>query len=273
MAASDISNPDVLDELESHLREDIEAQMRAGVGASEAFTAAVRRIGQGEFLRSELEQAAATGTSCRLRAGLKVAVAACVLLGVLFALAGPKTGVVMGGGLFGGLGFVLLCVFGWQRPLRAFAAGPGSYPLTAEATLTLEAARREALSFHHDFVGTESLLLGLLESEQGMVAQVLARLGTGREAVRREVQNLVPMDPDRKTAIDLPCTPRAKRALGLAATEAKAMQHELIRPEHLLLGLLLEGTGVAALALRNLGMDVSRTRDEVRRAMATGGSP
>ena len=98
------------------------------------------------------------------------------------------------------------------------------------------------------------------------MCEILRRLRVDRDAVRTEVEKLVGPGPAQKAASTLPYTPRATRALRLASEEAKAMQWSHVPPECLFLGLLREGTGVAALALKNLGVDFQSTRHEILKA-------
>jgi phosphoserine / homoserine phosphotransferase len=142
--------------------------------------------------------------------------------------------------------------------------------LTPRAQQVLALARREADRMNHNFVGTEHLLLGMTALGQGVACNVLKRAGVNLDKLRAEVKaqigqgvrmNLgnVPYSP--------PYTPRTKQALMLAAKEAKAFHHTYIGTEHILLGLMLEGDGVAALVLKNLGVNVEQTRKEILREL------
>jgi hypothetical protein len=123
---------------------------------------------------------------------------------------------------------------------------------------SLEAAvalgREEALKFGHAYVGTEHLLLGLIGEESGIVANVLSTFRVTGAAIRSEIERLVSPGPAQHVSSDLELTPRAKRALGIAADESRNLCQEFIGPEHLLVGLLSEGTGVAAQVLEKLGV-------------------
>ncbi|MEO8428481.1 MAG: Clp protease N-terminal domain-containing protein [Verrucomicrobiota bacterium] len=127
----------------------------------------------------------------------------------------------------------------------------------------MELAREEAPRFHHDFIGTEHVLLGLLKSEHGVASKVLRRLGVERDAIRVEIEKIVGVGPVHQASGAIPYTPRVRKALQLAASEAKAMNHAHVGTEHIFLGLLIEGSGVAALVLKNLGIHVNRTREEI----------
>jgi ATP-dependent Clp protease ATP-binding subunit ClpC len=127
----------------------------------------------------------------------------------------------------------------------------------------IELADQEALRYHHDFVGTEHVLLGLLEPENSAVSKVLGNMGVSREAVRAEIEKIVVPQPQAQTGRALVGTPRAKRAFVLGLQEAKSLRCERMEPPHLFLGLLREGSGVAALVLKKLGVDLERARAEI----------
>jgi len=134
---------------------------------------------------------------------------------------------------------------------------------TPRAQQVLALARKEADRFHHNFVGTEHLLVGLIWLGQGVAVNVLREMGIDLESVRREVEKQVGTGPDPKMVGNIPYTPRVKKVLALAATEAKALSHTYVGTEHILLGLLREGDGVAARVLMNLEVDIERTRQEI----------
>jgi len=124
-------------------------------------------------------------------------------------------------------------------------------------------ARKEADRLNHNFVGTEHLLLGLIALGQGVAVNVLRNMGLDLETVRAEVKKEVGIGPDRKIPGNIPYTPRVKKVLDFAKKEAKALSHTYVGTEHILLGLLREGDGVAARVLRNLGLDIEKTRQEI----------
>ncbi|MHB1306526.1 MAG: ATP-dependent Clp protease ATP-binding subunit [Limisphaerales bacterium] len=134
---------------------------------------------------------------------------------------------------------------------------------TPRAQQVLALARKEADRFNHNFVGTEHLLLGLIKLGQGVAVNVLQKLGLDLETVRMEVEKQVGTGPDQKMAGNIPYTPRVKKVLQLASKEAKALNHTYVGTEHILLGLLREGDGVAAQVLKNLDVDIELTRKEI----------
>lgn len=135
--------------------------------------------------------------------------------------------------------------------------------LTPRAQQVLALARKEADRFNHNFIGTEHILLGLIKLGQGVAVNVLQKMGVDLQAVRMEVEKLVGTGPDQKVMGDIPFTPRVRKVLALAAKEARALNHTYIGTEHILLGLLREGEGVAARVLKNLDVDLERTRQEI----------
>ena len=134
---------------------------------------------------------------------------------------------------------------------------------TPRAQQVLALSRKEADRFNHSYVGTEHLLLGLIKLGQGVAVNVLERMGLELEAVRMEVEKEVGSGPPQKSAGTIPYTPRVKKVLALANKEAKALNHSYVGTEHLLLGLLREGEGVAARVLKRLEVDIQRTRNEI----------
>ena len=134
---------------------------------------------------------------------------------------------------------------------------------TPRAQQVLALARKEADRFNHNFVGTEHLLLGLIKLGQGVAVNVLQKLGLDLETVRLEVEKQVGTGPDQKMIGNIPYTPRVKKVLSLAAKEAKALNHTYVGTEHILLGLLREGDGVANRVLTRLGVNLEQTRKEV----------
>src|SRR6185503_4717892 len=117
---------------------------------------------------------------------------------------------------------------------------------TPRAQQVLALARKEADRFNHNFVGTEHLLLGLIKLGQGVAVNLLQKMGLDLEMIG-----------------NIPYTPRVKKVLALAAKEAKALNHTYVGTEHILLGLLREGDGVAARVLKNLDVDIEQTRQEI----------
>ena len=217
MLAAGVKALDVLDELESHLREDIEEQMQSGATAELAFEIAVRRIGNPGALFSEFAK--------------------------------------VGGGKWALL-----------RRLKAVflrASIPSLSTFTPSARQTLDLARIEAPRLHHDFIGTEHVLLGMLALEDGVLTNLLKRIGVDRDDLRNHVENRIGAFPYSAMPGQLPYTPRVKKALSLAAREAKACHSPTVGPEHIFLGLLLEGDGIAGRVLKNLGLTPETTRAEI----------
>jgi len=220
MLAAGVKNPNVLDELESHLREDVERRMQSGLNAPQAFEIAAQSIGQPIALQHEFAKARATKTTRRQR-----------------------------------LKNSLLRFIGVQLPSPIF--------LTTSAQETLELGGKEALGFHHDFIGTEHVLLGLLELKTGIVRDILQKMGVDHKIVRSEIEKVVGLGPEPRITHAPPYTPRAKKALALAGEEARALRQTHVGAEHIFLGLLREGSGVAGLVLRNLGVNIQSAREQI----------
>lgn len=224
MIAAGLHKGEALDELESHLREDIQQQIQAGLTTQRAFESAVERIGGPQVLKGE------------------------------FAKVSRRTGIL-----------------GMLKGFLTGARGPELPPLvafTAEAQQSLQLARAEAPRLNHDFIGTEHVLLGLLNLQSGIVSNVMRRLGVECAAVRAEIEKVIgPGFPAKRAAADIPYTPRATRALSLAVKEAEMLQQRQVNSEHIFLGLVKENEGVAGVVLRSLGVDVNRAREEIVKEM------
>jgi ATP-dependent Clp protease ATP-binding subunit ClpC len=134
---------------------------------------------------------------------------------------------------------------------------------TPRAQQVLALARKEADRFHHNYVGTEHLLLGLINLGQGVAVNVLQKMGLDLDTVRQAVDEQVGLGPEAKPSGNVPYTPRVKKVLALAGKEAKSLNHSYVGTEHILLGLLREGEGVAARVLKSLDVDVERCRNEI----------
>ncbi len=134
---------------------------------------------------------------------------------------------------------------------------------TPRAQQVLALARKEADRFNHNYVGTEHLLLGLIKLGQGVAVSVLGRLGLDLDTVRMEVEKEVGTGPDTKITGSVAYTPRVKKVLALANKEAKTLNHSYVGTEHLLLGLLREGEGIAARVLKRLEVDIASARNEI----------
>jgi ATP-dependent Clp protease ATP-binding subunit ClpC len=145
-----------------------------------------------------------------------------------------------------------------QEPMNNF---------TPRAQQVLALARKEADRFHHNYVGTEHVLLGLIKLGQGVAVSVLQKMGLDLETVRGAVEKQVGTGQETKIQGSIPYTPRVKKVLALAGKEAKALNHSYVGTEHILLGLLREGEGVAARVLKALDVDIERTRNEILREL------
>jgi len=135
-------------------------------------------------------------------------------------------------------------------------------------------ARDEANRLQHDYIGTEHLLLGIIRLGEGIAAEVLQRLEVDPEQIQQAIENMVKPSGGTLTLGEIPLTPRAKRVLELSVEEARLLGHSYVGTEHLLLGLIREGEGVAARVLLELGVDRKRVREEIMKSLArSGGSP
>ncbi|HEY5894173.1 MAG TPA: ATP-dependent Clp protease ATP-binding subunit [Chthoniobacterales bacterium] len=144
---------------------------------------------------------------------------------------------------------------------------------TPRAQQVLALARKEADRFNHNYVGTEHLLLGLIKLGQGVAVNVLQKMGLDLETVRMEVEKQVGSGPETKMVGNIPYTPRVKKVLALAGKEAKSLNHSYVGTEHILLGLLREGEGVAARVLKSLEVDIERTRNEILKELDPNFTP
>ena len=143
---------------------------------------------------------------------------------------------------------------------------------TDGARRVLTFAQDEAQRFQHNYVGTEHLLLGLIRDEDDVAAHVLERLGVELAKVRTAVEFIIGRG-DRPTPGQVGLTPRAKRVIELAIDESRRLGHRYIGTEHLLLGLVREGEGVAAGVLESMGVNLDRVRREVVRTITDGPGP
>jgi len=137
---------------------------------------------------------------------------------------------------------------------------------TEKAIKVIMLAQEEARRLGHNFVGTEQILLGLIGEGTGVAAKVLKSLGVNLKDSRIEVEKIIGRGSGF-VAVEIPFTPRAKRVLELSLEEARQLGHNYIGTEHLLLGLIREGEGVAARVLENLGIDLSKVRTQVIRML------
>ena len=134
---------------------------------------------------------------------------------------------------------------------------------TPRAQQVLALARKEATRFNHNYVGTEHLLLGLINLGQGVAVNVLVKIGLDLNTVRDAVEKQVGAGPDKQQSNNIPYTPRVKKVLLLAGKEAKKPRSQLCGHRTPLLGLLREGDGVAARVLTSLKVDIEACRTEI----------
>ena len=137
---------------------------------------------------------------------------------------------------------------------------------TEKAIKVIMLAQEEARRLGHNFVGTEQILLGLIGEGTGVAAKVLKSMGVNLKDARIEVEKIIGRGSGF-VAVEIPFTPRAKRVLELSLEEARQLGHNYIGTEHLLLGLIREGEGVAARVLENLGVDLAKVRTQVIRML------
>lgn len=153
---------------------------------------------------------------------------------------------------------------------------------TERARKVILLAREEAKRFNHDYIGTEHILLGLIREGEGVAAVVLQKMGLSSDKIRLEIEQLVQSGPATVVSGDIPFTPKAKKVIELAMEEGRAMGHNYIGTEHLLLGLIRENEGIAAQVLLNLGLNLENVRREIMEllgsaipqgGLAPGGGP
>ncbi len=141
---------------------------------------------------------------------------------------------------------------------------------TERARKVIILAKEEARRFNHDYIGTEHILLGLIREGEGVASAILQNMGLSLDKIRLEIEKLVQPGPTTVVSGDVPFTPRAKRVIELSMEEARQLGHNYIGTEHLLLGLLREGEGVAAQVLLGLGLDLNKLRSEVMELLGQG---
>ena len=150
---------------------------------------------------------------------------------------------------------------------------------TDRARRVVVLAQEEARLLNHNYIGTEHILLGLIHEGEGVAAKALESLGISLEAVRAQVEEIIGHGGQAPSG-HIPFTPRAKKVLELSLREALQLGHNYIGTEHILLGLIREGEGVAAQVLVKLGADLSRVRQQVIQLLSgyagskeSGGAP
>src|SRR5262249_43925343 len=142
---------------------------------------------------------------------------------------------------------------------------------TERARKVLTLAQEEAQRFNHNYIGTEHLLLGLVREGEGVAAKVLANMGVELNKVRSAVEFIIGRG-DRMVMGEIGLTPRAKKVIELAVDEARRLNHQYIGTEHLLLGLVREGEGIAAGVLESLGVSLDRVRAQVIHVLSQSSS-
>ncbi len=142
---------------------------------------------------------------------------------------------------------------------------------TEKAIKVIMLAQEEARRLGHNFVGTEQILLGLIGEGTGIAAKTLKSMGVNLKDARIEVEKIIGRGSGF-VAVEIPFTPRAKRVLELSWEEARQLGHNYIGTEHLLLGLIREGEGVAARVLENLGVDLTKVRQHIIRLLGETGA-
>lgn len=143
------------------------------------------------------------------------------------------------------------------------------YNFTDRVRKVLQMAREEAARLHHEYVGTEHILLGLIREGEGVAAAVLTNLNVDSEVIQQAIEETIKKGKaaDIAAGADLPYTSRAKKVLELAMSEARELNHSYVGTEHLLLGLLREEKGIAAQVLRDAGIDLQKARAETLRLL------
>ena len=135
------------------------------------------------------------------------------------------------------------------------------------ARRVLSLAQEEAQRFNHNYIGTEHILLGLVRETEGVAARVLSNLGVELTKVRSAVEFIIGRG-EKSVPGEIGLTPRAKKVIELAVDEARRLNHSYIGTEHLLIGLLREGEGVAAGVLESLGVTLEKIRNETSRVLS-----
>jgi ATP-dependent Clp protease ATP-binding subunit ClpC len=141
---------------------------------------------------------------------------------------------------------------------------------TDRARKVMQLADQEARRLNHEYLGTEHILLGLVKEGSGVTANVLKNLDVDLRRIRVEVERIIDLGPHTVTKGKLPQTPRAKKVIEYAMEEARALNHNYVGTEHILLGLLREREGVASQILINLGISLEEARKDVLSLLGHG---
>src|SRR5207247_8664829 len=144
---------------------------------------------------------------------------------------------------------------------------------TDRARKAMQLANQEAQRFRHEYIGTEHILLGLVQEGSGVAANVLKNLNVELRTIRREVEKIVQAGPDMVKLGKMPQTPRAKKVIEFAVEEARNLNHNYVGTDDLRLGLIREDEGVASQVLMNLGLDLEKVRQEVLRLLGHDFAP
>ncbi len=269
--AARITKPEILDELESHLRDDVRAQMESGSDPQAACQSAVQRIGEAAALEAEFSKISQKTSANPARVAAKMAIlfggftiASAMLLSLVSALGWHHFDyglllAMVGAGLVLALLFACRRRYAWPFGYDLLELHVSAEMYAPETKLILECAGQEARLLNHNYVGTEHVLLGLINTGGAEITTLFDKLGVSQETISAAIKQKISRGAafaDKRT----PLTPRLKRALLLAVEETKASRHAKVGPAHLLLGLLCEGDGVAGRVLRELGLEISRTR-------------
>jgi hypothetical protein len=134
----------------------------------------------------------------------------------------------------------------------------------------MQLANRHAMRFNHQYIGTEHLLLGLIEEGSGVGIAALKSLGIDAEMIRRDMEYLIQLGSEKAGSQDAPQTPRAKKVIEYSMEEARNMRCDYVGTEHLLLGLLREEGGVASVVLMNRGVNIDKLRKEIELVLSCG---
>jgi ATPases with chaperone activity, ATP-binding subunit len=138
---------------------------------------------------------------------------------------------------------------------------------TERAQKVLLLAQEEAQYFDHSYVGTEHVLLGIIKEGEGIASKILQSMGATLDKVREQVENIEGRGTPSMYGSEIALTPRTKRLIELSIVEARSLGHNYVGPEHILLGIIREGEGVAAAVLQNIGIDFNRLREEIVKNM------
>jgi ATP-dependent Clp protease ATP-binding subunit ClpC len=182
------------------------------------------------------------------------------------------------GPLVGGTGGAFIChacierIYHTRRLEQVREQGGHFDRFTDRARTVLTLAQEEAQRFNHNYIGTEHLLLGLVREGEGVAAKVLSTLGVDLTKVRSAVEFIIGQGEQRVSG-EIGLTPRAKKVIELGVDEARRLGHHYIGTEHLLLGLIREGEGIAAGILESLGVNLQKARSEVIKELTRPGEP